>query len=58
MSTIASSRIVQVDNLSVDFRSNGRVVQAVRDVSFHVDRGETLAIVASPGRANRLPRWR
>ena len=49
MTIIENSRIVQVDDLSVDFHSNGRVVQAVRNVSFHVDRGETLAIVGESG---------
>ncbi|MXN79821.1 dipeptide ABC transporter ATP-binding protein [Burkholderia sp. 4701] len=42
-------RVVAVDDLSVTFRREGATFDAVRGVSFHVDRGETLAIVGESG---------
>ena len=39
----------RVDGLSVSFRTRRDEVAAVRDVSFHVDAGETLAIVGESG---------
>ncbi|CAH0446400.1 Oligopeptide transport ATP-binding protein OppD [Ralstonia syzygii subsp. syzygii] len=44
-----AQRIVQVQDLSVRFATSERVVDAVRNLSFHVDRGETLALVGESG---------
>jgi microcin C transport system ATP-binding protein len=41
--------ILDVRDLSIAFRQDGRLIEAVKGVSFHVDRGETLAIVGESG---------
>ena len=46
---MAAAELLQVSSLSVEFRTSERTVVAVRDVSFTVARGETIAIVGESG---------
>ena len=41
--------LVEVKDLSVNFKVEGGVLEAVRQVSFHIDQGETLALVGESG---------
>ena len=44
-----SEPLLVVEDLAVSFRTEGRTVEAVRGVSFTLDRGETLALVGESG---------
>lgn len=44
-----ADHLLEVRNLSVDFHTAQGTVHAVRDVSWHLDRGETLAILGESG---------
>jgi glutathione transport system ATP-binding protein len=46
---LPEERVLAVDDLTVRFATSERTVDAVRSLSFHVDRGETLAIVGESG---------
>src|SRR5579871_1542290 len=41
--------ILDARNIAVDFKVEGGVVQAVRDVSFQLHKGETIALVGESG---------
>jgi microcin C transport system ATP-binding protein len=41
--------LVEVKDLSVNFKVEGGALEAVRQVSFHIEKGETLALVGESG---------
>lgn len=47
------NRVVQVEDLTVRFVGAERTVEAVRNLSFHVDRARPWPSWANPARANR-----
>ena len=40
---------IEVRNLTISFRTNNGAVRAVRDISFTLEQGETLAIAGESG---------
>jgi glutathione transport system ATP-binding protein len=49
VSALPESRVIEVRDLAVSFKRGSGTFEAVRNLSFHVDRGETLAIVGESG---------
>ncbi len=49
MSELDNGNLLEIKNLSVSFRTNKGMVRAVRNISFSLKRGETLAIVGESG---------
>ncbi len=43
------TRVLDVQNLRVSFRQDGKDSPAVKGVSFHIDKGETVALVGESG---------
>jgi microcin C transport system ATP-binding protein len=43
------SPLLEVTDLAVEFRLEGRIIDAVKGISFELDKGETLAIVGESG---------
>ena len=46
---MSDERLVEFDNLHVHFPTVGKPVEAVRGVTFHINRGETVGVVGESG---------
>ena len=49
MTVIDSAQLLKVRNLTVDFPSGGRLIHAVRNISFSLGEGEITAIAGESG---------
>jgi len=43
------TKLLEIKNLVTEFRTEGKVLKAVNDVSFTLNRGETIGIVGESG---------
>ena len=44
-----SSTLLEIKNLSIEFRSNQQTIQAVKNIAFTLQKGEILGIVGESG---------
>ena len=44
-----SRHFLEVDNLSVEFRTRDGIVSALKKISLHIDKGEVMGIVGESG---------
>ena len=51
-------KILEVKDLQVSFNTYAGEVRAVRDVSFHINQGETLCFVGESGCGNETGIWK
>ena len=43
------SSLIEVKNLSVEFKTDNGIVEAVRDISFNIQKGKTIGLVGESG---------